>query len=92
MQLEQQFLEYLEAGYGAFMSGNDDRCAELDSELEGRFRARDGDLDVRCEKLRKVRRAIAACRVHAYGRMCAAAPCVIVTSKQAAQRARHAGA
>ncbi|KAG2483652.1 hypothetical protein HYH03_017455 [Edaphochlamys debaryana] len=52
-KVEQDFLDYLAAGYGAFMSGNDERCEALDSELAAKFTAREGDLDARCERLKK---------------------------------------
>lgn len=53
--MEQEFLDYLSAGYGAFMSGNDDRCQQLDDELAAKFTAREGDLVARCEQLKRVR-------------------------------------
>ncbi|KXZ44538.1 hypothetical protein GPECTOR_65g156 [Gonium pectorale] len=52
-KVEQEFLDYLAAGYSAFMSGNDERCQQLDDELAVKFTAREGDLDARCDKLKK---------------------------------------
>ncbi len=54
MQVEQDFLEYLSAGYGAFMAGQDERCDQLDADMAHKFRAREAELEARCDKLRKV--------------------------------------
>ena len=37
------------------MSGIDERCQQLDDDLLNNFKARDADLDNRCEKIKQVR-------------------------------------
>ncbi|PNW86849.1 hypothetical protein CHLRE_02g098300v5 [Chlamydomonas reinhardtii] len=59
-KVEQEFLDYLSAGYGAFMSGNDDRCQQLDDELAAKFTAREGDLVARCEQLKRANAEVLA--------------------------------
>lgn len=52
-KVEQDFLEYLSAGYGAFMAGQDERCDQLDADMAHKFRAREAELEARCDKLKK---------------------------------------
>ncbi|GFR50162.1 hypothetical protein Agub_g12327 [Astrephomene gubernaculifera] len=59
-KMEEDLLKYLAEGYTAFMSGNDDRCQQLDDEIAVKITAQEGDLDARCEKLRKANAEVLA--------------------------------